>query len=401
MQPDTLRGVRVLDFTRVLAGPLCTMLLGDLGADVIKIEAPRGDETRQWGPPWLGTGEARESAYYLAVNRNKRSLVLNLKTPEGQKIARALAQQSHIVIENFKPGQMAGFGLSYDELKDENPALVYASITGFGQTGPYRDRPGYDHVIQGMSGLMSITGLPDGQPTKVGVAVADVITGLFALSAILAALRGAEMSGVGQHLDLALLDSQLAGLVNIASSALVSGRTPARYGNQHANIVPYQNFQASDGAFSVAVGNDGQFRALCTIIGRDEWATDPRFATNPARVQHRDMLIAALQQIFLTRTAGEWVDALLAEGIPAGPINTVTDALHDPHVMARGLIRETTLANGETLPYIASPLMPETGEIRHPPPTLGQHSEEILREVLGYDDSTLAQLRESNVIPNP
>lgn len=381
---DNLSGIRVLDFTRVLAGPLCTMLLGDLGADVIKVESPLGDETRQWGPPWLGEGEGRQSAYFLAVNRNKRSLVLNLKSAEGQNIARALARQSHIVIENFKPGQMASFGLDYATLQAENPALVYASITGFGQTGPYRDRPGYDHIIQAMSGLMSITGSADGEAYKVGVAVSDVITGLFTLSGILAALRSAEQTEQGQYLDFALLDSQLAGLVNIASSALVSGQTPRRYGNRHANIVPYQNFSASDGDFSVAVGNDGQFRALCRAIGRPDLADDPRYASNPARVQNRDSLVNTLQTVFWSRTADAWVEALLAEGIPAGPINTVTAALDDPHVAARGLIRETTLADGETLRYVASPLMGDA-DVRYPPPALGQHTDIILRELLGDD----------------
>lgn len=391
-----LSGIRVLDFTRVLAGPLCTMLLGDLGADVIKVESPAGDETRQWGPPWLGedndhrSGDSRQSAYFLSVNRNKRGLVLNLKSAEGQHIARALARQSHILIENFKPGQMASFGLDYESLKAENPALVYASITGFGQTGPYRDRPGYDHVIQAMSGLMSITGPTDGEPHKVGVAVSDVITGLFALSGILAALRSAEQTGIGQYLDFALLDSQLAGLVNIASSALVSGQTPSRYGNRHANIVPYQNFSANDGDFSVAVGNDGQFRALCRVIGRPDMADDPRYATNPARVQNRESLVYTLQTIFWSRTADAWVDALLAEGIPAGPINTVSAALDDPHVAARGLVRETTLESGETLRYVASPLMGVDAELRYPPPTLGQHSETVLRELLHYDDGDIA-----------
>lgn len=386
----SLSGIRVLDFTRVLAGPLCTMLLGDLGAEVIKVESPTGDETRQWGPPWLGEENTRQSAYFLSVNRNKRSLVLNLKSAEGQNIARSLARQSHILVENFKPGQMASFGLDYDSLKAENPALVYASITGFGQTGPYRDRPGYDHVIQAMSGLMSITGPADGEPYKVGVAVSDVITGLFALSGVLAALRSAEQTGQGQYLDFALLDSQLAGLVNIASSALVSGQTPRRYGNRHANIVPYQNFSASDGDFSVAVGNDGQFRALCRVIDRPELADDPRYATNPARVQNRESLVSALQTIFWSRTADAWVDALLAEGIPAGPINTVSAALNDPHVAARGLVRETTLDNGETLRYVASPLLSTDAETSYPPPALGQHSEAILREVLAYDDADIA-----------
>jgi crotonobetainyl-CoA:carnitine CoA-transferase CaiB-like acyl-CoA transferase len=373
-----LSGIRVLDFTRVLAGPLCTMLLGDMGADVLKVESPKGDDTRQWGPPWLGEGDERESAYYLALNRNKRSIVLNLKTAEGQETARALAAKSQIVVENFKPGEMAKFNLDYETLKADNPALVFASITGFGQTGPYKDRPGYDHVTQAMSGLMSITGADE--PFKVGVAVSDVLTGMFALSGILAALRQAELTGEGQHLDFALLDSQIAGLVNIASNALVSGQTPMRYGNAHPNIVPYQTFTASDGDFVVSVGNDGQFAALCRIMGREDLANDPRYGTNPQRVKHRALLVHELEAIFATRTVNEWVEVLVENGIPAGPINSVTAALNDPHVMARGLVRETMLHNGETLSYVASPL---GGALRYPPPALGEHTEEVLREVLG------------------
>lgn len=356
------------------------MLLGDLGADVIKVESPQGDETRQWGPPWAGDGNTRQSAYYLAVNRNKRSITLNLKNAADQQTARDLAARSHIVIENFKPGQMTAWGLDYATLRTLNPALVYASITGFGQTGPYRDRPGYDHVIQAMSGLMAITGEPGGDAMKVGVAVSDVLTGMFALTGILAALRQAEGTGEGQYLDLALLDCQLAGLVNVASNALISGVTPLRYGNQHPNIVPYQTFSASDGAFVVSVGNDGQFAALCAVLDRDDLATDPRFATNPARVRHREVLIPLLQASFQTRPAQQWVEALTAQGIPAGPINTVTEALDDPHARARDLIRTLTLPDGSPVEYVASPLQP-AGDVRYPPPLPGQHTAEILAEL--------------------
>ncbi|MBK9125362.1 MAG: CoA transferase [Chloroflexi bacterium] len=380
----SLEGVRVLDFSRVLAGPYCTMLLGDLGADVVKVESPQGDETRQWGPPWAGDGPDRQSAYYLSVNRNKRSIVLNLKDPDGQRIARALAVRAQIVVENFKPGQMARFGLDYDTLRADNPAVVYASITGYGQTGPYADRPGYDHVIQAMSGLMSITGPPDGPGYKVGVAVADVFTGLFALSAILDALRDAERTGQGRHLDLALLDSQLSALVNVASAALVSGQTPRRYGNAHATIVPYQNFDAADAPFALAVGNDGQFAALCRILDRPDLASDPRFATNPARVTHRDALIAELAPAFASRPAAYWVEACLAAGIPAGPVNTVTQALESEHAAAHHLVRDVTLGNGTPIRSVASPLLPDApGAIRYPPPLLGQHTSEVLGEWLG------------------
>lgn len=392
-----LSGVRVLDFSRVLAGPFCTMLLGDLGADVIKIENPgAGDDTRQWGPPWHGD----QSAYYLSINRNKRSLTLNLKTPQGRDIARHLAARSHVLVENFKVGQMAGFGLGYDDLKAINPALVYCSITGFGQYGTYADRPGYDFIVQAMSGLMSITGPLEGEPHKVGVAVSDVFTGLFALSAILAALRHAERTGAGQHIDLALLDSQIAALVNVASNTLVSGQTARRFGNGSANLVPYQAFRASDGDFTVGVGNDRQFAALCALIGQPELARDPRFATNPARVEHRADLIPILQAAFETKPAHEWVDSLLAAGIPAGPINDVATILHDPHVQARGLLHEIIAANGQPLKLVGSPAQfsATPAEIRLPPPALGQHTDIILREELGLDEATIAQYREAGII---
>ncbi|MBC7811393.1 MAG: CoA transferase, partial [Burkholderiales bacterium] len=332
-----LSGVRVLDFSRVLAGPFCTMLLGDMGADVIKIEHPgRGDDTRHWGPPWLGEDHNRQSAYYLSANRNKRSLTLNLKTDEGQRLAKRLAAQSQLVVENFKPGQMAEFGLSFNHLRDINPALVYASITGFGQTGPYRERPGYDIVTQAMSGLMSITGPADGPPYKVGVAIADVITGLFTAMNLLAALRHTENTGEGQFIDVALLDTQIAVLVNIASDYLVSGQTPQRLGNEHPTIVPYQVFSAADKEFVVAVGNDRQFADLCKLLGRSELAADPRYVTNPTRVQNRETLVPLLQRIFETRPAAVWVEGMLELGIPTGPINDIAAALNDPQVQARG-----------------------------------------------------------------
>ncbi len=380
-----LSGVRVLDFTRVLAGPLCTMLLGDMGADVLKVEDPlRGDETRQWGPPWLERDGQRFSAYYLSVNRNKRSLTLDLKNPHDQQIARELVKHSAVVVENFKPGGMASFGLGYEELKAINPRLVYASITGFGQTGLYSDRPGYDFVVQAMSGLMSITGEIDGAPHKVGVAISDVFAGLFAHSAILAALFHAERTGEGQHLDIALLDSQIAALVNIASNALVSGQTPGRYGNAHPSIVPYQTFRAADGDFALAVGNDGQFRQLCALIGRGEWGSDPRFATNPARVAHRVELVRLLNEVFADNSAGVWVERMLAVGIPSGPINTVTDILADPNTEARGLIHVL-----DGIPMIGHPVgfSATPSEIRLPPPAHGQHTEEVLHE-FGLDGST-------------
>jgi len=373
-----LSGVRVLDFTRVLAGPFCTMLLADMGADVIKVEDPvRGDETRQWGPPWLEHHGERFSAYYLSVNRNKRSITLDLKSTAGQQIARQLASKCDVVVENFKPGGMASFGLSYDDLKAINPRLVYASISGFGQTGVYSDRPGYDFVVQAMSGLMSITGDIDGTPHKVGVAISDVIAGLFAHSAILAALFHAERTGEGQQLDIALLDSQIAALVNVVSNALVSGQTPGRYGNAHPSIVPYQPFRAADGELALGVGNDGQFRQLCALIEHPEWAVDPRFASNPARVAHRDELVRLLNAIFAAETTRYWVDKLVAAGIPAGIINSVNEMLADPHVQSRNLLHVI-----DGIPMIGHPVgfSATPTEIRMPPPAHGQHTDEILRE---------------------
>jgi crotonobetainyl-CoA:carnitine CoA-transferase CaiB-like acyl-CoA transferase len=392
-----LSGIRVLDFTRVLAGPFCTMMLGDQGAEVIKVEHPTGgDETRQWGPPWSGD----LSAYFISVNRNKRSLTLNLKSETGQNLARQLAARSHIVIENFKVGQMADFGLGYEDLRAINPALVYCSITGFGQTGLYHNRPGYDYVIQAMSGLMSITGPANGEPHKVGVAVSDVFTGLFAHSSILAALRHAERTGEGQYIDVALLDSQITALVNIASNYLVSGETPPRLGNEHPNIVPYQTFHAADMEFVLAVGNDRQFAALCNLIGQPHLATDARYATNPKRLENRAELVEKLQTIFMERPAAAWVEDLLAVGIPAGPINDVAQSLNDPHVIERQLIQTISRETDEPLRMISpTPKLSATpGEIRLPPPRLGEHTDVILRELLNLSDKTLAAYRQAGVI---
>lgn len=397
---QALAGVRVLDFTRVLAGPLCTMMLADLGAEVIKIESLIGDETRQWGPPWAGDGPDRQSAYYLSVNRNKRSLSLNLKHPQGQQIARSLAVKSHIVVENFKPGQMAGFGLSYEDLRALNPSIVYGSLTGYGQTGPYSERPGYDYVIQAMSGLMAITGEPEGEPMKVGVAISDVIAGLNMSTALLAALRHTERTGHGQHVDIALYDTQLAALVNIASNYLVSGQNPPRYGSQHANIVPYQTFQAQDGAFVVAVGNDRQFQQLCNLLNQPTLAQDERFATNPARVAHRMELIPLLQGVFSQKPVDGWVDGLLALGIPAGPIQSVAQALNNPHTQARGMVESVTLPNGTSVDLVASPLKLSATppQIHTAPPQIGQDSAAVLCQLLGRSEDEIQSLRDQGVI---
>ncbi len=397
MTDSALNGLRVLDFTRVLAGPLCTMMLADLGAEVIKIEHPNGgDDTRHWGPPSAGD----MAAYFASVNRNKRSMTLNLKHPEGQRIARQLAAESHLLMENFKVGQMASFGLGYDDLHALNQSLVYGSITGFGQTGAYRNRPGYDYVIQAMSGLMSITGAAEGDPVKVGVAIADVIAGLSATTAVQAALRHAERTGEGQHVDIALLDTQIAALVNIASNYLVSGENPPRYGNQHQNIVPYQTFDAADKQFVLAVGNDRQFRLLCHLIQAPHLAEDERFSNNPARVAHRDDLVNTLADYFKKRPASEWVELLLDAGIPAGPIQTVEEALTDPHVLSRGMIQQIRLASGALLRYVASPLkLSQTPpQFTSPPPELGAHTDEILHEYLGLSAPEIQTLRANQVI---
>jgi crotonobetainyl-CoA:carnitine CoA-transferase CaiB-like acyl-CoA transferase len=392
-----LKWVRVLDFTRILAGPFCTMLLGDYGADVIKVERPGvGDDTRQWGPPWAG----EHSAYYLSVNRNKRSLTLNLQSAEGQALARQLALQSDIVIENFKVGQMKAYGLDYETLRPEHPGLIYCSITGYGQDSPYAERPGYDFVIQGQSGLMSITGSADGEPYKVGVAISDVITGFTAVSAIQAALYHRTQTGQGQYIDIALLDSQLAALVNIASNYLVSGQPPKRYGNAHASIVPYEVFNAADQPFVLAVGNDSQFRQVCHLLGQPDLANDARFATNPARVTNRQELIAIMQPILQQKSAQHWIDACLAAGVPAGPINDVPAALNDPHVQARGMVQSVELADNTLVNLLtsAAQLSLTPAEIRLPPPLLGQHTQEVLRTLLNMDSQTIEDLRIRGVI---
>lgn len=396
-----LQGIRVLDFTRVLAGPFCTMLLADFGADVIKVERPiYGDDTHQWGPPYAGDGEDKQSAYYLSVNRNKRSLTLNLKSQEGQQIARQLALQSHILIENFKVGQMAEYKLDFESLHAEHPSLVYCSVTGYGQTGPYAQRPGYDYAIQGQSGLMSITGAEDGMPYKVGVAISDVLTGMMAANAIQAALFHAQSTGEGQYIDIALLDSQIAALVNVASNYLISGNPPTRYGNAHANIVPYQTFEAADGYFILNVGNDSQFKQCCKVINQPELAEDERFATNPARVTNRNTLIEILIPIFRQKMVSEWVEKLLANGVPASPINHIPTALSDDHAKARGLVEKVTLANGIEVDLLApvTKFSHTPATIRRPPPLLGQHTNEILQDMLKLTPSHIQKYREQSIV---
>lgn len=378
MQP--LHGIRVLDLSRVLAGPYCTMVLGDLGADVIKVESPEGDETRGWGPPFA----EGESAYYLCVNRNKRSIVVDLKTEEGRAVLHRLIERSDVLVENFLPGRLKRFALDFESASAINPNLIYCSITGFGQTGPLHERPGYDFMIQAMGGLMSITGEPSGEPMKVGVAVADLFAGQNAVIAILAALHARTLTNKGQHLDISLFDSQIAMLANVASNYLISGNSPKRYGNAHANIVPYQSFQASDGWFVVAVGNDKQFEKLCEVIGKSDLVGDVRFRLNSERVKHREDLIAILKMIFLQRTAREWLSVLEAAKIPCGPINSLDKVFAEPQVEAREMLIHMQHSKIGDLRLVGSPLKFSDTPVEYklPPPRLGEHTQEVLAELV-------------------
>ncbi len=397
MQP--LNGIRVLDLSRVLAGPYCTMVLGDLGADVIKVESPDGDETRAWGPPFAG-GSRGESAYYLCVNRNKRGIIVDFKTEAGRAILHTLIKRSDVLVENFRPGTLAGSSLDFDSASAINPNLIYCSITGFGQTGPLRGRPGYDFMIQAMGGLMSFSGEPDGEPMKVGVAVADLFTGQNAAIAILAALQARTQTGRGQHLDISLFDSQLGMLANVAGNYLMSGNLPRRYGNAHANIVPYQSFQASDAWFVVAVGNDIQFEKLCGVIGKWELVNDARFSLNSRRVENRDELIAILKPIFLRRTSGEWLSALETAGIPCGPIHTLDKVFAEPQVEAREMLIHMEHPEIGDLRLVGSPLKFSDTPVQYklPPPKLGEHTEEVLKELLEYSTEQITFLKSRRVV---
>lgn len=404
--PGPLAGIRILDLSRILAGPICTQLLGDMGADVIKVErAGAGDDTRQWGPPYVRNADGAdtsESAYYLCANRNKRSVAVDLGRAEGQDLVRRLAAECDVLIENFKLGGLKKYGLAYDDLKDACPRLVYCSITGFGQDGPYAHRPGYDFMIQAMGGIMSITGQPDGDPTKVGVAMADVMSGMYAATAVLAALNHRQRSGRGQYIDVSLLDCQVSWLVNAALNYLTSGDTPRRMGNGHPNIVPYEVFPASDGYFALAVGNDGQFRRFCEVAGVPAYGVDTRFATNTARVNHREELVPMLRRITVTRATADWLKGLEAVGVPCGPVNDIAQVFADPQVKHRNMriAMDHPLAGSGTVDLVANPLrFSETPvSYRRAPPLLGQHTGELLAEVLGVDDATLAGLREKGVI---
>jgi crotonobetainyl-CoA:carnitine CoA-transferase CaiB-like acyl-CoA transferase len=403
-----LSHIRVLDLSRVLAGPWAAQTLADLGADVLKVERPgAGDDTRSWGPPWAAGPDGAptgESAYFLSANRGKRSVTIDFERPEGQDIVRRMAAVSDVVIENFKVGGLAKYGLDWPSLKAVNPRLVHCSITGFGQTGPYRNRAGYDFMIQGLGGLMSVTGQPDGtpgaEPVKVGVAVTDLFTGLYSTIAILGALAHRDRTGEGQHVDMALLDVQVAVLANQASNYLVSGTPPGRMGNAHPNIVPYQAFATRDGHIILAVGNDGQFQRFCEAAGRADLAADPRFATNPARVRNRAILVPILADLIRGRDAADWLAALEAAGVPCGPINDLAAVFSDPQVIARGIRRDLPHPTAGTVPSVASPIRYEATPLVHDraPPLLGADTDTILAEVLGIDTEERARLRSIGVI---
>ena len=411
-----LSHLRVLDLSRVLAGPWCTQNLADLGADVIKIEKPgEGDDTRHWGPPFFPDANGQptqEACYFAACNRNKRSVTVDIATPEGQALIRQLAQQTDVLVENFKTGGLARYGLDYASLSALNPRLIYCSVTGFGQTGPYAPRAGYDLLIQAMSGLMSITGQPDGAPgggpLRVGVAVIDLFTGMYATSAILAALEARHHTGRGQHIDMALLDVAMAVLANQGAGFLNAGNVPKRQGNTHPSVVPYQDFPTQDGYMLLAIGNDGQFARFCEAAGVD-WAGDARFATNAARVVHRGELIPLMSTLTRTRTTADWIALLQDRAVPCGPINDIGQAFDDVQVRARGLRVEQERWPGAEPPAgqvvnrvvtTASPLRlsdtPVT--LRHAPPALGQHTEEVLRECLGVDEVQFRALRANGVV---
>jgi crotonobetainyl-CoA:carnitine CoA-transferase CaiB-like acyl-CoA transferase len=375
-----LAGVKVLDLSRVLAGPYATMVLGDLGADVIKVEHPeRGDDTRHWGPPFAGEGEARESAYFLAVNRNKRSIGVDLKDAEGLERIKRLAAGADVVIENWRRGALEKLGLGYEALREANHALVYCSITGFGP-GPDEERPGYDFLVQARGGVMGITGQPGGEPTKVGVAISDIVCGLFASNAILAALHRRDTTGEGSRIEVPLFESTLGWLANRGQEYLVSGEDKGLIGNAHPSIVPYQTFDASDKPLVVAVGNNSQFAWLCKAVGRPELAEDERFATNPDRVANREALIAELQEEFGKRTADEWAAEIRAAGVPSGPVNTLADVFADEHVRGSGMLQDIVHASAGPLKMLASPILIDSERlpIRRPPPTKGQHTDDTL-----------------------
>jgi len=396
--PDLpLHGYRVLDLSRILAGPYCTMVLGDQGADVIKVERPgSGDDTRTWGPPFA----AGESAYYLCCNRNKKSIVVDLKKPEGQKLVREMATVSDVFVENFTPGLTERFGIDYETLHELNPRLVYASITAYGQNGPYKNRPGYDMVLSAVGGLMHITGERNGNPCKVGVAITDVLTGVYAAGAITSALLWRERSGRGQYLDISLLDVEVAGLANIASNYLVGGREATRWGTAHESIIPYQVFQTSDRPIAIAVANQKLWINFCSAVGKQDWLEDPRFESNPLRVENRAVLLPLVDEMFAQKTCDEWMDLLVTAAIPCGPVNNMEHLFSDPQVRHRGMLAEVPHPTIGTLKLTGVPIKAsETqGTIRRHPPLLGEHTDVVLTETLGYSEDQINALKSKDVV---
>ena len=403
---SALQGITVLDMSRVLAGPSSTQLLGDLGAEVIKVERRGvGDETRTWGPPYMkdaAGNDTGESAYYLSANRNKRSITVDLARPEGVALIRRLLAKADVVIENLKVGGMAKYGLAYDDLKADFPRLVYCSITGYGQTGPYAPRPGYDMMAQGLGGLISMTGEPGRLPVKVPIAVNDVMTGMYAAVAILAALRHRDATGEGQYIDLGLLDVQVGWLYNQGMNYLIGGAIPERLGTAHPNTVPYQAFETKDGFVIMGANNDDQFRRFCDMAGEPDLATDPRFATNPDRLKNRDALIAKVQEIMHRRTSAEWIDDLSAASLPVCPINSLDQVFADPHVQARGMKISMPhgAAGGRPVDMIGNPIKMSATPVsyRRPPPMLGEHTDEVLRDVFGLTQEEISRLRADEII---
>ena len=406
--PAALEGIRVLDLSRVLAGPWCAQNLADLGAEVIKVERPgAGDDTRSWGPPFLKArdgSDTTDSAYYLAANRGKKSITVDIATAEGQRVVQALARASDVVLENYKVGQLRKYGLDYKSLSAEQPGLIYCSVTGFGQTGPWSHRAGYDFIIQGLGGLMSITGeaddQPGGGPQKVGVAVSDLMTGMYATQAVLAALIHRGRTGEGQYIDMALLDVQVAMLANMNTNYLASGKAPHRWGNAHPNIVPYQTFKASDGWIIVATGNDGQYRRFCELGGRPELAADPRFARVSDRVRNRGLLVPELEAMVATKTSRQWIDGLEHAGVPCGPINDLAQVFANPQVLARHMRIDIERADAGPVHLVASPIKSSRTPPRYtlPPPRLGEHTHEVLSGLLGYDAQRIEALRRDGII---